>query len=115
MQVLGIRYCEVTSEMSALAGFFAALGMPKNDYAQDGFEGAIFPAGASWIELWKPGPQMTPSVMLQVIVDDADAFAAQARSNGLDPQGPTDAHGERIYMLTAPNGMQVSFQSALAG
>ena len=47
-----------------------------------------------------------------VVVDDADAWAGQARANGLDPQGPMDAHGERIYMLTGPGGLQVSIQSA---
>ena len=40
-----------------------------------------------------------------------DAVAAYAGANGLDPKGPTDAHGERIYMLTAPNGQMISFQS----
>ena len=45
------------------------------------------------------------------LVDDADAFAAQARKNGLAPKGPMDAHGERIYMLEGPDGLQMSFQS----
>ena len=40
---------------------------------------------------------MPAGIMLQVEVDDADAVAEQARSQGLNPQGPMLAHGERIY------------------
>jgi len=47
------------------------------------------------------------------VVDDADAFAAHARANGLEPQGPTDAYGERIYYLAGPAAMPISFQSKL--
>ena len=35
-----------------------------------------------------------------------------ARGNGLAPEGPMDAHGERIYFLRLPGGLQMSFQSA---
>jgi hypothetical protein len=45
--------------------------------------------------------------MLQIVVDDADAWAERARENGLDPHGPTDAHGERIYFFSAPGGLPV--------
>ena len=76
--------------------------------------GAVFPAADSWIEIWPEGPEMPAGIMLQIVVDDADAFAAHAKTNGLDPQGPMDAHGERIYYLKAPSGLQISFQSSLA-
>ncbi len=48
--------------------------------------------------------------MLQIIVDDVEAWAENAQKNGLSPLGPTIAHGERIYYLRAPNGTQISFQ-----
>lgn len=120
MKVLAIRFCTVTPEVDALAKFFDNLGLPRMplpDFGAEGagITGAIFPAGASWIEMWGAGPQMPVGIMLQVVVDDADAFAAHARSNGLEPMGPTDAHGERIYFLSAPSGLQMSFQSRLAG
>ena len=121
MKVLGIRFCSVSAEAKALAGFLAALGLAERTFDEmpppgpDGFAGAIFPAGDSWIDLWPAGPQMPEGVMLQVVVDDADAFARHAKANGLAPEGPMDAHGERIYFLKAPGGLQMSFQSALQG
>jgi hypothetical protein len=115
MQVLGIRYCAVSPEATEQVAFLAKLGLPKTDYNEGGVEGAVFPAGTSWVELWKASADMPASTMLQVVVDDADAFAAHARANGLSPQGPTDAHGERIYFLQAPGGLAVSFQSKLQG
>lgn len=51
--------------------------------------------------------------MLQIVVDDADPWAERAREGGLEPQDPTDAHGERIYFLQAPGDLPVSFQSKL--
>ena len=115
MKVLGIRFCTVTEEGPALAGFLDKLGLPQRDMGQgdsDAFMGAVFPAGDdSWVEIWQPAEGMPAGVMLQVVVDDADAFAAHARDNGLEPQGPMDAHGERIYFLQAPSGLHVSFQS----
>jgi hypothetical protein len=119
MKVLGIRWSSVSADSAALATFFDQLGLPRMDLSAYGigsepFQGAVFPAGeASWVELWPGGPGMPSGTMLQVVVDDADAFAAHARGNGLDPQGPTDAHGERIYQLKAPSGLSISFQSKL--
>ena len=75
------------------------------------FAGAVFPAGDSSVEVWPQRVQMPAGVMLQIIVDDADAFAQYATDNGLSPQGPMDAHGERIYFLKAPGGLQISVQS----
>ena len=67
-----------------------------------------------WVSQAMATEDMPTGVMLQIVVDDADAFAEHARGNGLEPQGPMDAHGERIYFLTAPSGLAVSFQSKTA-
>lgn len=121
MKVLAIRFCTVSPEAKALANFFGALGMPQMDLTgilpspEDGsFSGAIFTAMESWIEVWPEGPGMPAGTMLQIVVDDSDAFAAYAKANGLNPEGPMDAHGEHIYFLKAPGGLQVAFQSTLA-
>jgi hypothetical protein len=53
-------------------------------------------------------PEMT---MLQIVVDDADAWARRAKENGVDVKGPDDAHGERIYYIDGPGGLPLSFQS----
>lgn len=116
MKVLGIRYCAVSEQAGSLAEFLDALGLERRSMngggSADGpFDGAVFPAGSSWIELWPTGEGMPAGTMLQVVVDDADAFARHARGNGLDPQGPVDAHGERIYYVEAPAGLSMSFQS----
>jgi hypothetical protein len=116
MRVLSIRYCSVSQQAEELAEFFRALGMQDRISAASdpsaAFPGAVFPAGESWVEVWPQRPQMPAGVMLQIIVDDADAFADYATSNGLTPQGPMDAHGERIYFLKGPGELQISFQSA---
>ena len=117
MRVLSIRYCSVSPQAEELAEFFRALGMQDRisaaGNASTTFSGAVFPAGESWVEVWPQRPQMPPGVMLQIIVDDADEFAEYATSNGLSPQGPMDAHGERIYFLKGPGELQLSFQSAM--
>ena len=118
MKVLGIRYCAVDPAAESLAGFFDKLGLARRDMGdcdggESSFSGAVFPAGDSWIEIWPDGPDMPAGSMLQVVVDDADAFAEHAKKNGLEPQGPMDAHGERIYFIGTPTGLQMSFQSKL--
>jgi hypothetical protein len=122
MKVLGIRYASVLPNAEEMAGFFDALGLPRMPLPTlpdvtwgEGFVGAIFPAGDSWIEIWPQSPELAPGTMLQIVVDDSEAFAARARAHGLSPEGPMDAHGERIFFLKAPDGTQISFQSALAG
>lgn len=120
MKVLGIRYCCVSKDAEAIATLLgsAGLGLPERDFgfAKQPFAGAVFPAGeASWVEVWPETGGMPSGVMLQIVVDDADAWAAQARANGLTPKGPMDAHGERIYMIAGPGGMMMSFQSSLPG
>lgn len=121
MRVLGIRFCSVSPQAREFAEFLDALGLPRQPFpemegvAEDAFLGAVFPAdssaGSTWIELWEPAEGMHEGVMLQIVVDDADAFAERARAHGLDPRGPMDAHGERIYYLKAPTGLPVTFQS----
>lgn len=119
MEVLAIRFCSVHEKAQPLAKFFDDLGLgrrpiPEHEQADGSFGGAVFPAGRSWVEIWPESSEMPEGIMLQVEVDDADAFAAHAKDNGLEPQGPMDAHGERIYFIEAPTGLQVSFQSKLA-
>ena len=121
MKVLGIRFCSVSDRADELVAFLGeGVGMPMRSVTGEGQPadgttttgGAIFPAGdESWIEIWREGPGMPAGTMLQIVVDDADAWAEQAKRNGLEPQGPTDAHGERIYFLQAPGGLPVTLQS----
>ncbi|RAL25115.1 hypothetical protein DL240_02560 [Lujinxingia litoralis] len=119
MKVLGIRFCQVSAEGRAQAEFLRKLGLAERAMERpegvppESFMGAIFPAGESWVEIWEEGEGMAAGTMLQVVVDDADAFAAHARQQGLSPQGPMDLHGERIYFASAPGGLQISFQSKL--
>ncbi len=117
MKFLGIRFCSVSDDAEELASFLGdGFGLPERKMTEDGspFSGAVFPAGESWIEVWPEAPGMPAGIMLQIVVDDADAWAENARNNGLEPTGPMDAHGERIYYLKPPGGLSVSFQSKLS-
>ena len=121
MKVLGMRFCRVSEENTArdLASFLLRLGLQQRamDGCAEGFQGGVFPiehnGENSWIEVWPASEGMPEMTMLQIIVDDADTFAEEARKNGLSPKGPDDAHGERIYFLEAPGGLPVSFQSKI--
>lgn len=118
MKLLGIRFAHVAAPEDAegIAAAFRGLGLaPLQDHGADDMPGEIFATedGHSWAEIWQSGEGMPPGTMLQLVVEDADAMAAEARANGLDPQGPMEAHGERIYFLALPGGLQMSFQSAL--
>ncbi len=116
MNVLGIRFCAVADEAIAMSDFFTkGLGLAERDIGDaEGFQGCIIPAGdSSWVEIWQKGENMPAGLMLQLIVDDADAVAANARDNGIDVQGPMQAHGEKIYFSVAPGGLSVSFQQVL--
>ena len=121
MEVLGIRFCSVTQEAENLAAVLDSLGLPRRKMSDEGglesessgCRGAGCPAGTGWIEIWPEGPELPAGILLQIVVDDATAFAAHAKKNGLDPQGPVDAHGERIYVLQGPSGLPITFQSAL--
>jgi len=114
VRVIGIRFSYVTSAAADLARFLGdGLGIPQNVPGTDGdaFAGAIFPAGDGWIEIWPESRGLPVGVMLQIVVDDADAWADRARAGGLDPTGPIEQHGERIYFLEAPGRLPVSFLS----
>ncbi len=116
MKVLGIRFCAVAEEAEPMAQFFTkGLGLPERDLGgSDGFHGCVIPAGdSSWLEIWQKGEDMPVGLMLQLVVDDADAVAANARQNGIEVQGPMEAHGERIYFAVAPGGLSVSFLQVL--
>lgn len=117
MKVLGIRFCAVADEAQEMSTFFTkGLGLPERDLGDDGgdFSGCVIPAGSSsWVEIWQKGENMPAGLMLQLVVDDADAIAANARANGIDVQGPMEAHGEKIYFAVAPGGLSVSFQEVL--
>jgi hypothetical protein len=124
VKVHGIRFCSVSGEARELAEFLGRLGLDRyevedSETATRGmsgeaeFLGALFPAGESGIEVWPEGPELPSGVLLQLLVDDATAFAANAKRNGLNPQGPVDAHGERIYFLQAPSGIPITIQSPL--
>lgn len=126
MKVLGIRFCRVAKRENAigLAKMLGpeGLGITERELgplsSADDFQGAVFPveenADHSWIEVWPASEQMPEMVMLQIIVDDADAWAENARKNGLDPKGPDNAHGERIYYLEGPSGLPIAFASKVA-
>jgi len=118
MKPLGIRFCRVApaQDSAGLAEMLRRLGMDENDMGETGgFAGAVFPTqDNSWIEMWPEADGIPNGFMLQIVVEDADAVAEEAKANGLKPVGPVDAHGERIYYLTAPGGLPVSFQSVLA-
>jgi hypothetical protein len=116
----GIRFCAISPEADALVEFlglglgFPCISRPLQADDPDGAKGGIFPAGdTSWIEVWPDGEGMPAGIMLQVEVEDADALAAVARAQGLEPKGPVEAHGERIYYLLAPGGLAMTFQSKL--
>ncbi len=123
MKVLGIRFCKVANKEDAegLSRMLGenGLGLKANDFGEtDGFQGAVFPVdeaaakgAGSWIEIWPAGEGMPEMTMLQIVVDDADQWAARAKENGLDVKGPDDAHGERIYYLEGPGGFPIAFQS----
>ena len=115
MEVLGIRFCAVAEEAQPMAEFFTrGLGLPERPLGGgEGFHGAVIPAGTSWIEIWQKGADMPAGLMLQVVVDDADAVAETARKNGIEVKGPMEAHGEKIYFAVAPGGLSVSFQQVL--
>ncbi len=122
MKVLGIRFCKVSSAADAqgLADMLGenGLGLKTNGMGGgDNFQGAVFPLeGAetgvgSWIEIWPSGEGMPEMTMLQIVVDDADAWAARANKNGVAVKGPECAHGERIYYMDGPGGLPVAFLS----
>lgn len=108
-----MRFCSTEADCDPMIEFFEKLGLPALEMPADAaaYPGKIFTAGESWLEFWKEGPGMEKGIMLQIIVDDADAYAKQAKENGLEPQGPMEMHGERVYFFKSPSGMPVSVQA----
>ena len=90
MEVLGIRFCSVTPEAQQLASFLDSLGLSRREIhaasepgsPPEPFAGAVFPTGSGWIEVWPEGPELPAGVLLQIVVDDATAFAALQWSQG---------------------------------
>lgn len=117
MTILGIRFCAVAEEAAPMAEFFTkGLGLEERDLGGGGeFQGCVIPAGdSSWVEIWQKGESMPAGLMLQLVVDDAEAVAETARANGVEIQGPMEAHGEKIYFAVAPGGLSVSFQQVIS-
>jgi len=114
MKLLGYRYVTVSENSDEMVDFFEnKLGL-SNDWKQsESYQGGIFKSGDSWLEFWQKSEGMPEMTMLQLVVDDADAFANHAKENGLDLHGPMNEHGEKIYSLKAPNGMPVTIQSSV--
>ncbi len=119
MELKSLRFVAVSPEADALVEFlglglgFSCVAQSLQEGNPDSPQGGIFHAGDSRLEVWPDGEGMPAGIMLQLEVDDADAVAAQARQQGLQPQGPMEARGERIYYLLAPGGLALTFQSKL--
>ncbi|WP_282033821.1 hypothetical protein [Metabacillus indicus] len=114
MNVLGYRYVTVSEHSMEMADFLEKkLGIPNGRNETDDNQGGIFTAGDSQLEFWRKRECMTESVMLQLIVDDADVFAEFASARGVKLDGPMFEQGEKIYALTAPDGMPLTIHSAV--
>jgi len=116
MKLLGLRFCSVNDKVEQDMEFFEkGLGLKNTFTDHDDYVGGIFPTAdqGSWVEVWQASEQMPVGIMLQLVVDDADQVAAQAKANGVEAHGPVDAHGERIYYIKSPSGLSMSFQSKL--
>ena len=116
MNILGIRFCNVTADARSEINFFEdKLGISNTFENHEDFQGGIFATEdkSSWIECWQASEQMPAGIMLQIIVEDSDTAAAEAKENGLEAFGPMDAHGERMYYVKTPSGLQLSFQSKI--
>lgn len=111
MKPTSIRLVLVSDAFSELEDFYVRkLGFDTEADAH-GMTGAVIDAGGSRLEVWAAGPDMPAGRMLQIVVEDVDGWADQARANGAELQGPFEAHGERMYALTAPDGMPVTVQA----
>ena len=117
MNLKGIRFVAVSPDANSLVEFLGlglgipCVAQPLQADDPDSPQGGLFHAGDSRVEVWPEGEGMPPGIMLQLEVEDADATAEHARSQGLSPKGPMEAHGERIYYLLAPSGLAMTFQS----
>lgn len=113
MKVIGYRYVSVSESSMDMADFFEnKLGIPNDWKDTEEHQGGVFKSGQSALEFWRKRECMPESVMLQLIVDNADEFAQFASSKGVRLDGPMIENGEKIYSLTAPDGMQVTLHSS---
>lgn len=118
MEALGIRFCAVSKHAEDLAKLLGdGLGLTQKSTSEivdsKTLRGSVFEAGSSWIEVWPESDQMPSGVMLQIVVDNADAWAERARNNGVELVGPMDINNERAYYLEGPGSMPITFQSAI--
>ena len=116
MKILGIRFCSVSDKAKEDLDFFEnKMGLSNSFDSNDEFVGGVYSTNdkSSWLECWQASEGMPEGIMLQLVVEDADKFSENAKSNGLEPFGPVDAHGERIYYIKTPSGVSMSFQSKL--
>lgn len=109
MTIKSIRFCQVNEDNAEMVKFFDDLGLSKkSDCDSADFPGAVFLAGDNWIEQWQSGDSMPSGTMLQLEVDDAEAYAERLKSSEYQVFGPMEQHGEKMFFVTAPNGLQLS-------
>lgn len=109
MTVKAVRFCQVNDDNAPMVKFFEDLGLEKkSDCGGSEFPGSVFLARNDWIEQWQSGDSMPAGTMLQLEVDDADVYAERLKSNDYQVFGPMEQHGEKMYFVTAPNGLQLS-------
>lgn len=116
MDIIGVRFCTVSDKAKEDMAFFEQqLGLKNTLEPNEDYPGGVFATTdkSSWVECWQASDEMPAGIMLQLIVENADEFAENAKSNGLEPYGPVDAHGERIYYIKTPSGVSMSFQSKI--
>ncbi|MCB9915798.1 MAG: hypothetical protein H6828_11735 [Planctomycetes bacterium] len=118
MRPRSLRLCAITPQADALVEFLGlglgfeceAKELPGVPNAPTG--GLFATASGSRIEVWPEGEGLPAGLMLQVEVEDADAVAAHAKLQGLDPKGPFETADERMYYLLAPGGLAMTVVSA---
>ena len=114
MSVKRIRFCQVNDNNDEMVKFFDALGLVrKSDCEPSTVSGAIFEAGDNWLEQWQSSEEMPAGLILQLEVDDADVYASNLQEQGYELYGPMEQHGEKMYFVTAPNGLQLAVLNKL--
>lgn len=114
LKLLGYRHVTVSEESEQMVDFFEnKLGLANSWTETDKYSGGVFKSENSWLEFWGKSEDMPEMTMLQLIVDDADEFAACIKTSGVELNGPVEERGERIYSMTAPNRMPVTIQSSI--
>ncbi len=117
MKPLSLRVCAISPEADALVEVlglgvgFPCVAKELSDDPDAPKAGVFHAEGGSRLEVWPEGRGMPAGMMLQVEVEDADATAAYARRQGLEPKGPMETADERLYYLLAPGGLALTIQS----